>query len=365
MKKIGDSFKGILGGFVFILIGIGLLWWNEGNNVKNIKTTAEMEKNYIQVSSETVDSKNEGKLIATNGNLLYEEELKDEIFNVSIVSPYLKRIVEVYQWQENEDTTDDTTTYNYEKVWSSELIDSSEFHQSGHDNAKSKPYEDNVLISNEVKLGAFRLPNDMITSLEANKNISTFDTETITSLGYSVYSNYVTNSSDLANPQIGDIRISFVYPDYKEASVLATQTNDTFTDYISSAGKRVSRIKDGIHTGEELIKIIETENKILKWVLRLLGVILCVSGVAAIFKPISTISNFVPILGGLVNSAVGLVSLVIGLIISLVVIAIAWIAFRPVVGISLLAVAAVLVFFLIKKKKTKVQTSTNEEEKNM
>ena len=77
MKRIGNAFKGIAGGFVLILIGIVLLWWNEGNNVKNIKTTAEMEKVVIDVKSDKVDSKNDGKLIATNGALINEQELSD------------------------------------------------------------------------------------------------------------------------------------------------------------------------------------------------------------------------------------------------------------------------------------------------
>ena len=63
MKRVGNAFKGILGGFVIILIGIVLLWWNEGNNVRNLKTTAEMDKVVIDVSSDKVDSANDGKLI--------------------------------------------------------------------------------------------------------------------------------------------------------------------------------------------------------------------------------------------------------------------------------------------------------------
>ena len=130
MKKIGDSFKGILGGFVFILIGIGVLWWNEGNNVKNIKTTAEMEKIVIDVSSETIDKNNEGKLIATKGKLLNQETMNDETFKVSIKTPKLVRTVEVYQWEEEENTDEnDNKTYSYNKVWSSSLIDSSKFNK--------------------------------------------------------------------------------------------------------------------------------------------------------------------------------------------------------------------------------------------
>ena len=38
MKKIGDSFKGVVFGIILIIIGVVLLWWNEGNNVKNLKS---------------------------------------------------------------------------------------------------------------------------------------------------------------------------------------------------------------------------------------------------------------------------------------------------------------------------------------
>ncbi len=64
-SKIG----GIPAALLAIIIGIGLLWFNEGNNVKNIKAIAEARKNVIQVSSQTIDSANEGALIATFGKL--------------------------------------------------------------------------------------------------------------------------------------------------------------------------------------------------------------------------------------------------------------------------------------------------------
>ena len=49
MKRVGNSFKGVLGGIIAIIIGVVVLWWNEGNNVRNLKTTAEMEKSFIDV----------------------------------------------------------------------------------------------------------------------------------------------------------------------------------------------------------------------------------------------------------------------------------------------------------------------------
>ena len=68
--------------------------------------------------------------------------------------------------------------------------------------------------------------------------------------------------------------------------------------------------------------------------------------------------------------AVGLVGLMGGLIISLIVIAIAWVRFRPLIGIILLVVVCGLIFILIKKKKSapapvaKDATPIPEEPKN-
>ena len=355
MKRIGNSFKGILGGIVVIIIGVCLLWWNEGNNVKNLKTTAEMDKTVIDVKSDSIDSKNDGKLIATSGKLINEKELTDSKFGVTVKTPILKRLVEVYQWDEESHTDDDgDTTYSYEKKWSSDIIDSSDFHNAGHDNPKSKLYEDEVYTSDDVKVGAFSLSSNQINSLSTKGNFTDFNEETLNTLNLKVSSTYATNSEDLDNPKVGDVRISFIYNNSSDVSVLAVQSGKTFTDFVSSAGKTVNRVMDGTHSGSEMINVIKSENNFLKWILRLVGTLLCVIGFGAILKPISAITSFVPILGSIVGAAVGLVSFVLGLCLSLIVIAIAWIRFRPILGICLLAIVGVLVVFLITRgKKTK------------
>ncbi len=355
MKRIGNSFKGILGGIVVIIIGVCLLWWNEGNNVKNLKTTAEMDKTVIDVKSDSIDSKNDGKLIATSGKLINEKELTDSKFGVTVKTPILKRLVEVYQWDEESHTDDDgDTTYSYEKKWSSDIIDSSDFHNAGHDNPKSKLYEDEVYTSDDVKVGAFSLSSNQINTLSTKGNFTDFNKETLNTLNLKVSSTYATNSEDLDNPKVGDVRISFIYNNSSDVSVLAVQSGKTFTDFVSSAGKTVNRVMDGTHSGSEMINVIKSENNFLKWILRLVGTLLCVIGFGAILKPISAITSFVPILGSIVGAAVGLVSFVLGLCLSLIVIAIAWIRFRPILGICLLAIVGVLVVFLITRgKKTK------------
>jgi hypothetical protein len=86
-------------------------------------------------------------------------------------------------------------------------------------------------------------------------------------------------------------------------------------------------------------------------------------GFGAILKPISAVTSYVPILGSLVGAAVGLVAFVLGLAVGLVVIAVAWIRFRPILGICLLAAVVALVVFLIARgKKTKAPEQAEVQE---
>lgn len=354
MKRVGNAFKGVIGGLIFIVVGVILLWWNEDNNVKNIKTTEEMKASYIDVTSEIIDSSNEGKLIATNGPIIYNGEVIDTIFNVRVDSPLLKRVVEAYQWEEESSTDEDGyTTYTYNKVWKDYIIDSSEFHEGGHDNAFSLPYNNETYVADEVYVGAFKLTKEQASDLSTKGVVKEFDSEKVLEKDYTIHEQYLTTSIDLANPKIGDIRISFEYHDAKELSVLAVQRGDGFEDYESSVEKTVSKMVDGKYNGEQLVTIIEKENKILKWVLRIAGIIASVIGVATILKPISAASSYIPVLGNVVGAAVGLVSLIIGLAISFVVIAIAWIRYRPMIGLILFAAVAVLIVLLIIRSKGK------------
>ena len=50
---------------------------------------------------------------------------------------------------------------------------------------------------------------EQLNNLDANKYFDEFNQNIISSLGYVIHGKYITNSSDINNPKIGDIRISF------------------------------------------------------------------------------------------------------------------------------------------------------------
>ena len=364
MKKGDSIFGGIIAGVVMIIIGVCILWYNEGRTVKTQKGINEARDQYVQVKSDKVDSKNEEKLIATNGKLDLSEasELVDDVFNVKAASAKMVREVEMYQWEESCHTDDNNNKQcSYKKDWNDRLIDSSDFQKSGHENPTEMPYESKTYLANNVKLGAFTLPENLIDDLSTKKVKTTneLNEEYANAIeGYQVRGEYVTNQSAEGGPEVGNVRIKFKYNDATSASVLAVQTGNTFSKYVTKYDTKIFRIKEGTHTGKEIIQDLVDENNTLKWILRILGTILVMLGIGSIFSPINKLAGWIPLVGGAVGLVTGLVSILAGLAVSLVVIAIAWFRFRPLLSISLLVIVAIciiLLFVLKKKNKNKAE----------
>ena len=367
MKKIKDSFGGVIVGILLLIGGTCLLWWNEGNNVKNIATTNEVEKTAIEIKSDSAKKENEGKLVVVSDKMkVLDEELKDEIFDISTKTPKLKRLVEIYQWEENEHTDEDgNTSYTYEKKWSEELIDSSNFSKKGHENPTSVAISSESFLAKDVKLGDFALSSKQIDMLSTNAklNVSDFEDQE----AYKYQNEYVTTSEDLNKPEIGDIRISWLYNDWVETTALAIQKGDSFADYVSKSGKTVNRVEKGTLTLNQIIEKMKKENKFMKWLFRGIGALLIVLGYISILKPLSTLASFVPILGGIVGGVLGLLGFLIGLVHSLIIIVIAWFRFRPILSIILIAVIIAAIFGirkLIKNKKGEAKEEPLPEPEN-
>ena len=74
--------------------------------------------------------------------------------------------------------------------------------------------------------------------------------------------------------------------------------------------------------------------------LRLGGLVLSVVAFSMILRPLSVLADVIPLIGNIVEGATGFMSFLMGLAVSAVTIAIAWVFFRPLIGLALLAVAA-------------------------
>ena len=116
-----------------------------------------------------------------------------------------------------------------------------------------------------------------------------------------------------------------------------------------------SRLENGTVAQETLFADAHSANKTMAWILRVLGIVLVCSGLGMLLRPLSVVADVLPFLGDLVGAGTGLVAFLLGLAWSFIIIAIAWLAYRPLLGGGLLAaaIALIVLIFLRRKKRAK------------
>lgn len=371
-SKLGNSFASIPLGIIIVIFGCIVLWNNEKKNVINIKDVKEMRENVNNVSSAEIDKTKEGKLIATKGNLDFGNEvLVDSTFGISVIKPILVRNVEIYQWTETSKTEDDKTTYTYNKEWTSKPVDSANFaEKTGHENKSTTlKYVKEEKVAKTLKVGAYTLSESFKDHLTASNELLELEPGVALPEGYTVSGKYITNSVDVNNPAVDDVRIWYTYGNYEYVSVLGKQSGSTIEGYETAKGSTISKLVEGDKSGTQMIDAIESGNKMWKWMTRLFGVILVCMGMSMILSPLTTLIGAIPFLGKIVNGAIGVVSASVGFAISLIVIGVAWLVYRPILGIALIVVSVgliVLAKMYVSKKndgKTPEVTQTVTEEK--
>ena len=153
-------------------------------------------------------------------------------------------------------------------------------------------------------------------------------------------------------PQIGDVRISWTYvPDTMPISIIACQNAGTFSPYVAENGNTVDLMQMGIKSKEIMFQNAQDSNAMWTWVWRVVGWLMMYIGLKMILAPLAVLADVLPIFGNIVEMGNGIIAFLVSAVVALLVIAIGWIFYRPILGILILAAAAGLVVLLIKKKK--------------
>ena len=373
-SRLGNAFKGIIFGLIFVAVSFPLLFWNEGRAVKRYKTLKEGGGAVISISADKVESANQGKLVHVSGTATTDETLTDPVFGVSSQAIKLQRTAEMYQWKQESQSkekkklgggTETVTTYTYSKTWSEKTINSGNFKQpQGHENPGEMVYHSDELLAETVTMGAFTLPPTLVrkindysqVTLGSNYNLP----ETLTQNGR-VTSNTIYIGSDPAVPQVGDMRVSFKEVMPLTLSMVASQMNTTFEPYRAKAGGTIELLVSGVQNADAMFQQAQKDNTILTWLLRAAGYIVMVIGFAMILAPLSVFADVVPIFGTIIAAGTGFISALIGGFLTFLTIAIAWIFYRPILGIILIIAAGAIGFFLYTKlrKTTSVAADSN------
>ena len=381
-SRLGGAVKGILFGLLLFIVAFPLLFWNEGRAVERYKTLKEGEGAVVSISSARLDPGSDGQLVHTSGRAEPHGELRDTLFNVSDNAITLRRKVEMYQWQERTTSeertklgggTETITTYHYEKVWSENPINSSNFAQPApHRNPGEMPYRSETWVSAEVTLGAYRLPQSMSERLSNFEPLPIHDLERLNlspelrqrsqlhNGGLYLSSRGVSSPAmpevgELHNPsnrgvsspgmpEVGDLRITFERIGPTDISLVARQAGNSFEPYRTKAGGTISLLQRGTHSAEAMFASAHQSNVTLTWMLRLGGMLLMFIGLNMILRPLAVVADVLPPVGRLVAAGLSLVTLLLALFFSLLIIALAWLFYRPLLAIGLLAVAGAALF---------------------
>jgi hypothetical protein len=170
------------------------------------------------------------------------------------------------------------------------------------------------------------------------------------------------------NPQVGDVRITWtMIPAEMPVSIVAVQTGTTFAPYVAkdsaAGGYTVDLLETGTKTKEEMFQNAEDANTMMTWILRIVGWVMMYMGLKMVLRPLEVLGDVLPILGDIIGIGTGIVAFLIATPVALITIGIAWLFYRPLLGIVLLAAAGGLVYLLIKKKKAaKAAKPAKEEE---
>jgi hypothetical protein len=390
-SRIISSIVGMLAGVVMFIAGFPVLWWNEGRAVTTARSLEEGAGAVVSVSPDRIDPTNEGKLVHLSGLATTSEILLDPVFKISANALHLRREVEMYQWVEHQSTQkrerlggseETVTTYSYEREWKSALVNSSRFKKpEGHLNPGSMRYTSARYSASHVTLGAFTLGAGLTDRISDHQPVPATE-QALAAMaapatgqappppparkgrkakvarkvpppaparvpGLQLSGDSFYAGADPAAPAVGDTRISFTRVPPSQVSIIAQQRGTTFQPYQTKAGNALSMLSQGTVGAAQMFSEAERNNTVITWLLRVAGYLLMAFGGFAVLRPLAVTASVIPFLGTLARTGLGLVAAAVAAPFAFLTIAIAWIVYRPLLGILLLAGAAAA-FLLVK-----------------
>lgn len=354
-QRLGSAFMGILFGLVLLPVAGFLLFWNEGRAVQTARSLAEGAGLVQSATPERPDPALEGRLVHVAGAVRAASVPRDHDLGVTPPEGTLRllRRVEMYQWQEQTSSETRTrmgggqetvTTYSYRRVWQEGRIDSSRFRQpDGHQNPEPR-HVTRAFNAERVMLGGFRISDAQVNEIPVN---TAFAVPGANADG----GRYL--GQDPQSPRVGDLRITWMVARPDALSVIGAQVGDGFGPFATRAGDRLFMIEAGRVPAAAMFQQAEAENVTLTWILRLVGTVVMFLGFLIIFNPLKVLADVIPFIGSIVGFGTGLLAAVLTLILAPATIAIAWLFYRPLVGIAILAVGIALAYGLTRLRRNR------------
>ncbi len=357
--RIGDAVGGVVFGLILFLLSFVLLSWNEGRAIAREKTLKAGAADVVSVSEAAVEPANDGRLVHVTGKAVAEEALTDSVFGVTADGLRLRRNVEMFQWKEDQKSEtkqnlggseETVTTYSYSKTWSPTLIESSSFQKpAGHQNPAEFPVDSSTRDAESVTLGEFVLPEALVSQIDNFSKLPVSPEEAEAAANRHDMPMEATTGGvlfigkDPANPAVGDVRVTFEVAPEGPVSVIARQVGDSFEPYSVRDTGTIEILRTGTFSAGEMFRMEQEGNRLLTWILRGAGFFMMFFGVSLMLGIFPVVASVLPFLGRIAEAGTSFVALIVSLPLTLLTIALAWLVFRPLIGIPVALVAVVAV----------------------
>jgi hypothetical protein len=346
-QRFGDSVGGVFVGIALIIGACVLLFWNDGRAVEAERALKAGAKAVVSLASPTPQPANEGALVHLTGPVIATAPVTDPATGLGFAGVLgVARTVEMYQWVETSRSetreklgggSETVTRYSYERRWAEGRADSASFRvPSGHENP-ALPFDSGAAYATDARLGGFRADEPILSSLPKASAAAPSAPDGWRMDGGALYR----GAGSPGAPQIGDVRVTFsTVASGTTASVVARQTGDGLTPWVNEGSSyRLLIVRPGALAADAMIEGRMQEEETLTWILRAVGTLLNILGFGLILGPLKALANIIPPVAWLVGAASGVAAFALGLPLSLMVIALAWFTFRPILSLGLAAAA--------------------------
>ncbi len=323
-QKIGGSVAGVIIGLVLFLTSLGIFFWNEGR-----LNEADLARRAEPFDGSEVQEVEKNKLVAITGETGLDESLSDGLYLIPGDYLAVRRTVEMYSWTEETTTEGEKKIYYYEKEWTENPEDSSEFNQPAEHQNPVQKTKSETLINDSSRVGKyyFEAKNTGLTGYkdlslnESNINLVAENTDSLEQeivAEDSLDANSEENNSledkesieqniifqgkgSVANPEIGDLRISYqVVRQGKTATVFGKVEDNRVLPYRYNDNDLFYTLKEG--TYDQAINSLNSDYRASLWAFRIIGFILLWISLLLILSPVKEVLNFIPVLGTIAKS---------------------------------------------------------------
>jgi hypothetical protein len=340
LSRIGGAFKAMIAGVAMLVLALAVQFWNEGRTLKRDNALTEGRAQVIAVQSAPLDAANDGRLVHVSGEAKAGAAVGDPAFGVAVPALALRRRVEMFQWEEKREQTEERTSgggkrtvteYRYRMDWDDDAIDSSSFKEGGHDNPGPLPYENQTWRASPIRLGAFVLSEQAAEEVSGWDRVDTARITLPENLAASFRSDdgWFVTSAEPASPQIGDVRVRFEYVPEGVLSVIARQAGESLSPHATSRGDELLLVESGAMDAKAMFDAEGSRNAMAAWAIRVGGFVIAWIAFGILLKPLVVMADVLPFAGRIAGVGVGIVSFVLALVVSVLAIGSGWLFYRP------------------------------------